>query len=540
MARSGSTLVRTIVVLPALAGLAFAVVLLLTVLQGRRSDRLVERIESAHFPAFELALGLESDLASLQQILRGAQASGSLDGLATADRTMAEVSARLAEARKQPAFDPRDVERLSAAFDAYYKAARLASEQLINRQAGEELTSGLDAMRRLHAAAQVELAAYKKRNREEMIESFADARQAQRQTMVSIGVLVLLAVAGLFFASRWVVQSVTRPLRQAVEETVGVAERWAEGDLTARVSDTPLPEVRTLLLAMDRMAGNLRKIIGETQSGANNLAGAASQILASTRRTAQGAQEQATAVQETTATASELQQTARVTEERAREMQEAMARSVEASQKIRAQLGDVAGAMARVREEMQTVMGQVQDLARRNLQIGEIIESVGEVADQTQLLAVNAAIEAAKAGDVGRGFSVVAGEMKALADQSKKASHRIRAIVSEVQQAATDTTRVAVTGQARLEDAIGPVSAVLPLVEQLTARVEESSGSLRQILAIVAQQIAGIGQISQAMRMIQGGVHEGVAQSAQLEQGAVSLDALGGQLRDLVSGYRLH
>ncbi len=245
-------------------------------------------------------------------------------------------------------------------------------------------------------------------------------------------------------------------------------------------------------------------------------------------------------MQETTATASELQQTARVTEERAREMQEAMARSVEASQAIRAQLGDVAGAMARVREEMQTVMGSIQDLARRNLQIGEIIESVGEVADQTQLLAVNAAIEAAKAGDVGRGFSVVAGEMKALADQSKKASHRIRAIVSEVQQAATDTTRVAVTGQARLEDAIGPVSAVLPLVEHLTARVEESSGSLRQILAIVAQQIAGIGQISQAMRMIQGGVHEGVAQSAQLEQGAVSLDALGGQLRDLVSGYRLH
>src|SRR5262249_39182796 len=157
------------------------------------------------------------------------------------------------------------------------------------------------------------------------------------------------------------------------------------------------------------------------------------------------------------------------------------ARSVEASQAIRAQLGDVAGAMARVREEMQTVLGQVQDLARRNLQIGEIIESVGEVADQTQLLAVNAAVAAAEAREVGRGFTVVAGEMKGLADQSKKASHRIRAIVAEVQQAASDTTRVAVTGQARLEDAIGPVSAVLPLVEQLTARVEESSGSLRQI-----------------------------------------------------------
>ena len=112
--------------------------------------------------------------------------------------------------------------------------------------------------------------------------------------------------------------------------------------------------------------------------------------------------------------------------------------------------------------------------------------------------------------------------------------------MSEVQQAAADTTRVAVTGQARLEEAIGPVSNVLPLIEQLTARVEESSGSLRQILAIVSQQIAGISQISQAMRMIQGGVHEGVAQSAQLAQGAESLDVLGTQLRDLVAGYRIH
>ncbi len=535
----GTSLVGTIVVLPVIALGGYLLVLGLTIVQSWRSEALVGRVQTGYFPAFELALGLENDLTSIQQQLRGAQASGNAAALDAADTRRNELLARTAEAKKNPSLDAAEITRLEGVLTTYYDTARGASERLIRRDAGEDLTSGLAAMRTQYAAAQEALAAYEKRSREDMVAAFDDTRKRQAQTIQMISGVVVLSVVALGLAAWWAVGSVTRPLRQAVAEAEAVAGRWAEGDLTAGVSGEPLAEVRGLLVAMDGMATSLRRIIGETQAGAVNLAGAASQILTSTRRTVQTSQEQATAVQETTATASELQQTARVTEERAREMQEAMSRSVESSQAIRAQLDDAAGAMSRVREEMQAVMGSIQDLARRNLQIGEIIESVSEVADQTQLLAVNAAIEAAKAGEVGRGFAVVASEMKALADESKRASHRIRAIVSEVQQAATRTTEVAVTGQARLEDAMGPVSAVLPLVEELTGRVEESSRSLRQILAIVAQQIVGIGQISQAMKAIQGGVQEGVAQSHELERGAESLHDLGGQLRDLVAGYRL-
>jgi methyl-accepting chemotaxis protein len=253
----------------------------------------------------------------------------------------------------------------------------------------------------------------------------------------------------------------------------------------------------------------------------------------------QAAQGQATAIQETTTSAQELQETVRVTEGRARDIQDSMGRSVEFSQSIRAQLSDAAAVLSRVREEMQAIVASIQELASRNQQIGEIIESVGDVADQTQLLAVNAGIEAAKAGDVGRGFGVVAAEMKALSDQSKRAAQRIREIVGEVQRATADTVRVVETGQGRLQEALQPVSAIVPRVEELTVQVEMSGQSLRQILAIVQQQVVGIEQINQAMKIVQAGVQEGLVQNQQLERGAESLNGLGQQMRAMVDAYRV-
>jgi methyl-accepting chemotaxis protein len=269
------------------------------------------------------------------------------------------------------------------------------------------------------------------------------------------------------------------------------------------------------------------------------MAGATSQINASSRRNVETSQMQLSAVQETTTSATELQETARVAGERAREIQTALASTAESGQSIKVQLGEATELLGRAREELLAIVGSVQDLSGRNQQIGEIIESVSDVADQTQLLAVNAAIEAAKAGEVGRGFGVVATEMKALAEQSKKSAQRIRSIVGEVQRATADTVRQVETGQARLQEALDPVSAILPKIDRLTVQVDESGQSGRQIVAIVAQQGAGVEQISQAMKSINGGVQEGLAQTQQVERAAESLNLLAAKLRDNVAGYRV-
>lgn len=322
-----------------------------------------------------------------------------------------------------------------------------------------------------------------------------------------------------------------------LNEMAGVADRIAAGDLSAQVALRSSQD--TFGNALRQMTDKLRELTNDLKTTTTELANAGGQIVAASRRTLQTAQNQAAAVQESTSSASELQETSRVTGDRAKEIQRVLERTVQSSQTIRSQIGDTASAMGQIQEQIRVIVDSIRRVAEKNVQIGEIIESVGELADQSQLLAINAGIEAAKAGDSGKGFSVVASEMKALADQSKNAARRIRSIVSEVRKGADDAASIAETGQGRFRDSMDRIHPVLEQVEELTLRVDESNQAVQQILAIVNQQIIGVEQITEAMRMIQDGVQEGVTQNQQLEKAAESLNSVGLKLRTLVEAYRL-
>ncbi|HBL27867.1 MAG TPA: hypothetical protein DD490_13595 [Acidobacteria bacterium] len=389
-----------------------------------------------------------------------------------------------------------------------------------------------DDIRRLESTADAFAADHSK-----AMKADVEAVPAKVRTALAVLVAVtLLTLAAAALVTVLIARSISLPIGRCVS----LLERIAAGDLTGNVETSARQdEIGSLLSSVARMTETLRRTIHEIQAGSSTVAGATSQINASSRRTAETSQSQLSAVQETTTSAAELQETARVAGERAREIQAALARTVESGQSIKVQLAETTDLLGRAREELQTIVGSVQGLSGRNQQIGEIIESVSDVADQTQLLAVNAAIEAAKAGDVGRGFGVVAAEMKALAEQSKKSAQRIRGIVGEVQRATADTVRLVETGQARLQEVLSPVSAILPKIDKLTLQVDESGQSGRQIVAIVAQQGAGVEQISQAMKSIQAGVQEGLAQTQQVERAAESLNGLAAKLRDTVAAYRV-
>jgi methyl-accepting chemotaxis protein len=348
--------------------------------------------------------------------------------------------------------------------------------------------------------------------------------------LAGLGIWALVAL-GLSVVA---VRSVTVPVMQAMI----VAEQIATGDLSARVEASGEDELSRMLASLGKMSESLRRAIGQAKAGANTLASAADEIVIAARHTVLSAQQQATAIQETTTSTAELTETVRVTGQRASEVQLAMDRTNETSQGLRAELGEAQNVLGVTREEMRTIVGSIQGVLGRNQQIGEIIENVRDVADQTQLLAVNAGIEAAKAGEFGRGFSVVASEMKALADQSKKAAQRIRDIVAEVQSGTAEAVHTVETSQGRVHEALLPLGAMIPKVEQLTLQVDESGQSLRQILAIVQQQTIGIDQINQAIKVVQEAVQDGLLQNMQLESAAEGLNGLARRLNESVAAYR--
>jgi len=222
-----------------------------------------------------------------------------------------------------------------------------------------------------------------------------------------------------------------RSLRTLAEAT----ERIAAGDL--RGNFQPQSPSDQLGNSFARMTDNLRRQIGGMAEAVAVLGSASTEIVASTAQLASGASASAAAVTETTATVEEVRQTAHLASQKAKVVADTAQKSAQIALSGRKSTADVVAGMERIRTQMEAIAESMVHLSEQGQTIGQIIATVEDLAAQSNLLAVNAAIEAAKAGEQGKGFGVVAQEVKSLAEQSRQATDRVRTILGDVQKATT-------------------------------------------------------------------------------------------------------
>jgi len=328
-------------------------------------------------------------------------------------------------------------------------------------------------------------------------------------------------------------------LQAAVERCSAFSAKVAAGDLTARLNPDGDGDLNRLYDNLNGMVADLGAISQAVRSRANQIGQASSGVLAAISQHASTANQQSAAIAEIATTVSEVRMTAEQTATKAAEVAALAQGSVKAGDDGLTAVRSIVDGMGDIRLTLDRMATSILDLSEQAAQINEIIATVTDFAEQSNLLALNASIEAAKAGEQGRGFAVVAAEVRNLADQSKDATSAVRSILGEIQRATNAVVLATEAGARSAEERSGRAQHAGEVIGQLTDVVHQAAQAVQVIAVSAHEQSVGMDQISAAMNEVRDASTSYAEGSAALQHSASDLDAVATALRELASRYRV-
>ena len=328
-----------------------------------------------------------------------------------------------------------------------------------------------------------------------------------------------------------------RELIQYIKSVADAADNISKGDLTVQIEPRSAQDV--LAKSFLRMTEDLRATNRQMQESAQVVAAAIGQIFATISQLTASVQETATAVGQTAATIEEVKQIAYSSGHKAKDVSDNAQETARVSQGGKQAIETALTGLNRTREQMQSIADSVIKLGEQSQTIGDIINSVMGLAEQSNLLAVNAAIEAAKAGEQGKGFAVVAQEVRILAEQSKRATGQVRAILSDIQKATNVAVLVTEQGTRAVETGVSQAVEAGESIRSLSQSVTKAAQAVTQIAASSQQQVVGMDQIATAIANIQQATIQNVEGMRQIKNATENLHSVGQTLKHLVERYKV-
>jgi methyl-accepting chemotaxis protein len=360
-----------------------------------------------------------------------------------------------------------------------------------------------------------------------------DAESAQARSLQLISTLLALLVG--IIAALVITRQITRP----IQETLAVVERIASGDLSHNIQVTRRDELGVLQQGIQRMGTTLRELISGIRDGVTQIASAAEELSAVTEQTSAGVNSQkietdqvATAMHEMTATVQEV----------ARNAEQASLAAADADGQARAGDKVVAEAIAQIERlaaEVARSTDAMTHLQQESNKIGSVMDVIKAVAEQTNLLALNAAIEAARAGEAGRGFAVVADEVRGLAQRTQKSTEEIEGLVAGLQNGTQQVAMVMNNSRSLTDSSVELTRKAGVSLENITRTVSNIQSMNQQIAAAAEQQSAVAEEISRSIVNVRDVSEQTATASDETAKSSVELARLGSQLQQMVSHFRV-
>ena len=509
-------------------------------------NRVLEELFETEYPAVEAALKMQRLVIEIQDTSGEYLSAQSDDRLATAEADFRRLTEsadehldtleRLTETEE----DKQDFLALDSLYHRWTTTAddedllfdthldRLAAESLVDElsEQVDDLAFGLDeTLERIAYAADT------------IVSQADEAAQASyneaRLGLVAASVLCLVAgVLTTFFLSKTIVGPLGRLVRRVEEIT-------SNRDLSQRLDSSKKDEIGRLSESFDEFLACVQGVILEVRDVAEDVAAKSSEVAVSSTKISATMGQQSDQV---TRVSSAMEEMSGSISEVARRSADA-ANSADESGRIAAHGGDVVKetvtGMARIHEAVASSAASVEELSKRSEQIGEVITVINEIADQTNLLALNAAIEAARAGEHGRGFAVVADEVRKLADRTTRATDEIADSIQAIQQETTAAVEKMGAGTHEVDTGVDKAEQAGDALKEIVASARDVSTMIQSIASAAQQQSVASDEASQSITKIASGTQESADQASEVEAAAHSLSERAENVRSLVQQFRV-
>ena len=497
----------------------------------------LETVRDQYYPILEKADTMSVLLDRTSETLNSAVSAGELDIIKTADenaermRTLASDIYDLEPTRKD------EVEGLRRQFDRYYAAARELSEGMITGSIDfSHLNAKVEEMGKLQTTLKSNLKSFRDESHQLFASNISDSIEKAQEALNVGAVIALVIIIVLIAVSMYITSAVTSNISRVVHSLKDIAS--GDGDLTKRIRQTSEDEMGELVFWFNSFIEKLQGIIREVVDSIGPLTSTSRELGSLAHESETVSNEQ---LESTVSVNRSMNEMFESLNENASNTANAAEAASYANEQAKTGHGIVKGTIKTINDLAQEVAkaGEtIHQLEADTANVGAILDVIQGIASQTNLLALNAAIEAARAGEHGRGFAVVADEVRTLASRTQESTEEIHGVIDQLQKTARVISEVMAAGQSKAEQSVSQAGDAGNSLEAITTRVEEINVMNTQIASATEEQQQtsqfiqqAIDEISNSARLAADGSAKVASSTEQLQNVTQRLEVVARQFR---------